>query len=210
MYRMAAEALRISIHALLAESDSGHNPASSSMSRFQSTLSLRRATVESLGGLLAGEFQSTLSLRRATTTDWSTGGSFAFQSTLSLRRATIFAFVETIAGRYFNPRSPCGERLQFRAGRPTPRGISIHALLAESDTGRSGGTVRGAISIHALLAESDWSPLASTVDPSSFQSTLSLRRATDQADYADLDNPDDFNPRSPCGERQGIVVIPRN
>ena len=56
----------ISIHALLAESDVSDVDDLPPLARFQSTLSLRRATVESLCGLLAGEFQSTLSLRRAT------------------------------------------------------------------------------------------------------------------------------------------------
>ena len=57
---------------------------------------------------------------------------------------------------YFYPRSPCGER-RYPAGRCThPAGISIHALLAESDSGAQ----------------------QTTVTSQSFLSTLSLRRAT--------------------------------
>ena len=38
------------------------------------------------------------------------------------------------AGKYFYPRSPCGER-HFPAGLfPLVKSISIHALLAESDS----------------------------------------------------------------------------
>ena len=61
--------------------------------------------------------------------------------------------------------------------------ISIHALLAESDdyTIKFDGTVD--ISIHALLAESD--VIVSVTEPSVL----------------------DFYPRSPCGERQGIICI---
>ena len=58
--------------------------------------------------------------------------------------------------------------------------ISIHALLAESDT--PAGKVRpwaSHISIHALLAESDVLPSYYTSRDYIFLSTLSLRRATD-------------------------------
>ena len=60
----------------------------------------------------------------------------------------------------------------------TGQGISIHALLAESDAGLRAVQRFGAvISIHALLAESDGGP---------------LRRS---------DRSSNFYPRSPCGER---------
>ena len=78
----------------------------------------------------------------------------------------------------FYPRSPCGERrvtvlgIQHRVGisihallaesdqgahrlAHAPPEISIHALLAESDNARPEIRPRDAISIHALLAESD-------------------------------------------------------
>ena len=55
----------------------------------------------------------------------------------------------------FYPRSPCGERLPRGAGRRRVRGISIHALLAESDNIGQYFDVIVDISIHALLAESD-------------------------------------------------------
>ena len=126
--------VQISIHALLAESDVTWKEGANTLIVFQSTLSLRRATVASHGhrpirhisihALLAesdpppmqraqpqGQFQSTLSLRRATFVN--TRGAIRmmiFQSTLSLRRATS------------------------RVGTLPPSGlISIHALLAESD-----------------------------------------------------------------------------
>ena len=77
----------------------------------------------------------------------------------------------------FYPRSPCGERRQWRRSVKLFRqflstlslrratvtvlgiqhrvGISIHALLAESDGQYCESTERAFISIHALLAESD-------------------------------------------------------
>ena len=122
-----------------------------------------------------------------------------FLSTLSLRRATIISQHSEPNSGNFYPRSPCGERLMYaliladamlflstlslrratarRASRQQPAGISIHALLAESDAFDVLAVSALLISIHALLAESDTS---STV-------IVILRK--------------NFYPRSPCGER---------
>ena len=78
-------------------------------------------------------FLSTLSLRRATLIYRHQGRQNPFLSTLSLRRATKSVKTNT------------GEHL-----------ISIHALLAESDSQAQGFKIpTHGISIHALLAESD-------------------------------------------------------
>ena len=128
--------------------------------------------------------------------------------------------------RYFYPRSPCGERHVVttplspnekflstlslrRATVPAAVAIvqpmiSIHALLAESDTSaRCAAPCARSISIHALLAESDQSThgLMSTADK--FLSTLSLRRATAMS-CARTQRRTYFYPRSPCGERQPL------
>ena len=149
----------------------------------------------------------------------------------------------------FNPRSPCGERLvdsfdvpavmSFQSTLSLRRatsvclksvfsfGISIHALLAESDRFFHDASWRQSISIHALLAESDPLLWMFPAQSHGFQSTLSLRRATR---YGTADNvtgvfqstlslrratqigitvykiKKDFNPRSPCGERHGDLV----
>ena len=81
-------------------------------------------------------------------------------------------------GGYFYPRSPCGERLSFIIYSITDNCISIHALLAESD-----------IEL-AFLA----------INPITFLSTLSLRRATPGAKSTTPERYY-FYPRSPCGER---------
>ena len=80
----------------------------------------------------------------------------SFLSTLSLRRATTLMKLSTATGNYFYPRSPCGERPARSAPVQRNTRISIHALLAESDS--------------ALWAS--WKYI------SIFLSTLSLRRAT--------------------------------
>ena len=126
--------IKISIHALLAESDRVILRVIRLPYAFLSTLSLRRATQSasynaaladiSIHALLA---ESDLVILRAV------GDYVKFLSTLSLRRAT---------NRGVN-------LLGFQAI------ISIHALLAESDRQESYLRPSQLISIHALLAESD-------------------------------------------------------
>ena len=129
------------------------------------------------------KFQSTLSLRRATNLSDSDLFISVFQSTLSLRRATPERFCNALV-----------------------LAISIHALLAESDTGMEDWLQQPAISIHALLAESD--PASRLlIDPGTvFQSTLSLRRATAFFHTLPLVHLH-FNPRSPCGERHPASLV---
>ena len=129
-------------------------------------------------------FLSTLSLRRATRRGVILSLNTQFLSTLSLRRATILSAIVDVIGQ-----------------------ISIHALLAESDTIPRGGHINKAnfyprspcgerlvsqpmrgktdeISIHALLAESD-----DGVD--AFKRFFHY-----------------FYPRSPCGERRMYPSLP--
>ena len=217
-----APPIPISIHALLAESDTSQVPTwfgmpnfyprspcgerlpaptlCPSRGQFLSTLSLRRATVLDALSSDASTFLSTLSLRRATSLARYHAVGVLFLSTLSLRRATTSALVACAAFK-----------------------ISIHALLAESDSlsplvsaatndfyprspcGERPGLHNGqfvalCISIHALLAESDSKPVRLFTNTTIFLSTLSLRRATLRRWIANSQMPD-FYPRSPCGER---------
>ena len=172
---------------------------------FLSTLSLRRATTAKNGSTRSkrnfyprspcGErldkmsqpgcavlFLSTLSLRRATDISFNIFlHHTTFLSTLSLRRATLPLIVCVLCVSYFYPRSPCGER-HFRC--------SVKCAIC-----------RIKISIHALLAESDTIVNNIIFMPGKFLSTLSLRRATlaGPSGPAFLFN---FYPRSPCGERR--------
>ena len=142
-----------------------------------SMLSLRRATRAVTVPDNGLAFLSTLSLRRATSRVVNTSFGALFLSTLSLRRATI-AMLSGVSmlchfyprspcgerplpafhpklRRYFYPRSPCGERLCIAWVLDCWPCISIHALLAESDSTSPTLCVCALISIHALLAESD-------------------------------------------------------
>ena len=147
------------------------------------------------------KFLSTLSLRRATTC-YCSGSlicNFYPRSPCGERRAASRASSAWTA--YFYPRSPCGERPGFTFCAQGAGSISIHALLAESDSFSSSYgsapalflstlSLRRAtwlrcwqlaardISIHALLAESDIILIVLLTPPIKFLSTLSLRRAT--------------------------------
>ena len=146
----------ISIHALLAESDRSSGPFKRDQLQFLSTLSLRRAT----------KYHRILPRRSA------------FLSTLSLRRATWVLMGGSNCDGNFYPRSPCGERLGQMAIQAihnyfyprSPCGERLSAIFAGSDS--------CSISIHALLAESDSTKLTPQSQTKTFLSTLSLRRAT--------------------------------
>ena len=171
--------------------------------RFLSTLSLRRATQIWINvATLADDFypRSPCGERPAQTAkNTSIAGHFYPRSPCGERPVCMAQECETFP--YFYPRSPCGER-QRRASEAVPaRYISIHALLAESDTLKRlkkpcttlflstlslrratyrtrSDIVKAVISIHALLAESDGIGFATNIIQA------------------------DFYPRSPCGERQ--------
>ena len=128
-------------------------------------------------------------------------GSMLFLSTLSLRRATAPSRRPCRRSRNFYPRSPCGERLFSCFWCIFYLYISIHALLAESDSSKTHDRHKTAISIHALLAESDGGFGVGSWRLAIFLSTLSLRRAT-VASVLEVGGLRYFYPRSPCGERQ--------
>ena len=151
----------------------------------------------------------------------------AFLSTLSLRRATCYSLRHSAPCWHFYPRSPCGERLPLwvvvvrRFHHFYPRSPCGERLLTEINK-----MATGQISIHALLAESDLASIFVHLQINIFLSTLSLRRATpDKNDRGPggqflstlslrratrpetkpARNLSNFYPRSPCGERRGVV-----
>ena len=129
--------LKISIHALLAESDDTRRSIKMELNNFypRSPCGERHECWTALNHLL--RFLSTLSLRRATLIGLTYGGGRnisihallaesddgsliynnrcqRFLSTLSLRRATIGQMAIHAIHKYFYPRSPCGERQKYR------------------------------------------------------------------------------------------------
>ena len=124
-------------------------------------------------------FQSTLSVRRATRIAVRIHYPFRFQSTLSVRRAThetTDAF--TLVGISIHALREESDPLtvnRYSSGHV----ISIHALREESDRQISPAAMQAiGISIHALREESDPTWLGDYNGDMTFQSTLSVRRAT--------------------------------
>ena len=193
--------VKISIHALLAESDARNTSIAGRITSFLSTLSLRRATPTATGNNKDNIFLSTLSLRRAT-----------------LQKHLYLSYYKN-----FYPRSPCGERPGAGVGLYLVTEISIHALLAESDAVKSKkGVETIVISIHALLAESDEeitdilkrvinfyprSPCGERqilhvhLAKECLISIHALLAESDECSRDAYSRGDNFYPRSPCGER---------
>ena len=154
-------------------------PYQGQVDQFLSTLSLRRATRGQL--LYLGEYQflSTLSLRRATREPTALRTPHhRFLSTLSLRRATANAVDQILPGHDFYPRSPCGERQTYSWHFAGVSKFLSTLSLRRATWANFSGFYWWVISIHALLAESDTKPKALKSRLCVFLSTLSLRRAT--------------------------------
>ena len=84
--------------------------------------------------------------------------------------------------------------------------ISIHALLAESDTWQRGSRVTYVISIHALLAESDCLPR----DADGAYLVISIHALLAESDFGKITSVSsglNFYPRSPCGERLAVSAV---
>ena len=127
-------------------------------------------------------FQSTHSLRSATMNNLRLCHTKTVSIHALLAECDNHEHSNQITRRCFNPRTPCGVRPKSSRAGATSRGFqSTHSLRsATSDLARALDS--GKVSIHALLAECD----------TPWQCGLSGRRC--------------FNPRTPCGVRQGILL----
>ena len=167
-------------------------------------------------------FQSTLPVRGATYIVGAYRPAYRFQSTLPVRGATGACPSVLRNAEYFNPRSPCGERL-------VPHRSNLAALIFQSMLPVRGATherlqreISETISIHAPRAGSDQGKRGVNHKIDKFQSMLPVRGATLAAGFGGLlmsisihapragsDRPPHqqppsvlyFNPCSPCGER---------
>ena len=193
---------------------------------FQSTLPARGATLELLKTAVYQSFQSTLPARGATLELLKTAVYQSFQSTLPARGATRGREANTKAmlisihaprtgsdltprnwnahQKNFNPRSPHGERRLFVGFAAEDSFISIHAPRTGSDCGGSGFLARvELISIHAPRTGSD----AVGREPRKTE-TISIHAPRTGSDvFADAHGriTAHFNPRSPHGERHGVL-----
>ncbi len=131
---------------------------------------------------------------------------FIFQSTLPMRGATRWLESGRTSMSYFNPHSPCGERLSAVADR-------LQLPIFQSTLPMRGATVRA---IPLQLEQEDFNPHSPCGERHGgeggeggddlFQSTLPMRGATvptpRRCSYCH-----NFNPHSPCGERLPVRVL---
>ena len=154
--QQAFDAAKISIHALLAESDRPRPVSNRQSADFypRSPCGERRQHCRGGRSGMSISIHALLAESDPAEHPWWPGREFL--STLSLRRATLkgcrcttirtYFYPRSPCGerpgcphrahsphRYFYPRSPCGERPPAGKVRPWASHISIHALLAESD-----------------------------------------------------------------------------
>ena len=108
-----------------------------------------------------------------------------FQSTLPVWGATSSSRGQRYKGFYFNPRSPCGERLDSARANAEQTKISIHAPRVGSDCSR-GARLRKRYNFNPR------SPCGERPGP--------IPRHP---------SPSHFNPRSPCGERPEVSSVGR-
>ena len=147
-----------------------------------------------------------------------------FLSTLSLRRATVAPLLATGSPRYFYPRSPCGERQSPPSVTPaTSRNFYPRSPCGERRKSHKLAGQKLVFLSTLSLRRATRLPTALRTPHHKFLSTLSLRRATTNHDrgasnhqisihallaesdglavktgFHDIAN---FYPRSPCGER---------
>ena len=195
---------------------------------FQSTHSLRSATLAHSGHRKRAVFQSTHSLRSATTADRL--AQMVCDVSIHALLAECDILLHIRLGwplQSFNPRTPCGVRLfLFPCTRTPTQFQSTHSLRSATQKNARLGQLEQ-VSIHALLAECDTETGEWSCSQLRFQSTHSLRSATEMdrrlydkvavsihALLAECDQNHvntgkrkrSFNPRTPCGVRR--IILP--
>ena len=145
---------------------------------FQPTLPLRGATSATKKDVKAAEFQPTLPLRGATLKRLRKSPTTLFQPTLPLRGATVHIIHTKTDKGGFNPRSPCGERLDNGIAKIRPDGFNPRSPCGERLEYGDEYEVVHQVSTHAPLAGSDVQLGARYCTSVTFQPTLPLRGAT--------------------------------
>ena len=145
---------------------------------------MRGATKRGRGADRPKRFQSTLPCGERLDLCAPGHGPGQFQSTLPVRGATNSACPPMYPGTDFNPRSPCGERLQQANKR-------LGDVIYFNPRSPCGERLSG---------------FRSVADLPRFQSTLPVRGATG-VPLLRASGMADFNPRSPCGERRRAVPL---
>ena len=170
----------ISIHALLAESDRFYPLKTLVILPFLSTLSLRRATIiRQHSEPDSSNFypRSPCGERHPAKSESLTTYLISIHALLAESDPGEIGIFDHIFNFY--PRSPCGERpLIPHMARLKARLFLSTLSLRRATTDMTKRLIELRISIHALLAESDSLMLSMAATQTLFLSTLSLRRAT--------------------------------
>ena len=168
---------RISIHALLAESDYERSPIS----------------------LTAAEFLSTPSLRRATADSDSSKTYLVISIHTLLAESDSGLMLSRISAKDFYPRPPCGERRRWQIEQDRRKKFLSTLSLRRATVVQLNVLLGLLISIHALLAESDSCTTAPRACRLNFypRSPCGERRKMLLKPLPRAN----FYPRSPCGER---------
>ena len=179
MFVVPAGCWLISIHALLAESDSTTIITTCTVSKFLSTLSLRRATVLGIQHKV-GEFISIHALLaesdQANAVDQILPGHISIHALLA--ESDNPASITPTASRNFYPRSPCGERpITIITTCTALKFLSTLSLRRATNT-----------NLRRHRGDNNFYPRS----PCGERRYLDARKSCDVCD---------FYPRSPCGER---------
>ena len=168
----------ISIHALLAESDSNACCAATISRLFLSTLSLRRATyyLADYGNNVAISIHALLAESDYIRSNVPNFSSISIHALLA--ESDGAATLAKYQYLHFYPRSPCGERLLLTVVPYGQYKISIHALLAESDWRECQKGLWGQYFYPRSPCGERPQAIYPSSTPPKFLSTLSLRRAT--------------------------------
>ena len=174
----------ISIHALLAESDTLLRAMYFAGSRFLSTLSLRRATFSAATVRQQPRdfYPRSPCGERQQKTDNAEGLPYFYPRSPCGERRRRGA--NRWRAQNFYPRSPCGERRKNSGTISIAFQFLSTLSLRRATASRATDETRFSISIHALLAESDWATAFHFRSRRQFLSTLSLRRATQAATWS--------------------------
>ena len=202
MWYQCNTVVKISIHALLAESDGRQQEQNGVLGISIHALLAESDPFSRSGRMTRRYFYPRSPCGERPVVAYFFAPQVIFLSTLSLRRATTGNIGWVGTARHFYPRSPCGERHHYGWSWYDDFTISIHALLAESDTSLVVIGTNCVISIHALLAESDLSIHLQALAGHHFypRSPCGERLLVTSC----MPVSGDFYPRSPCGERPAM------
>ncbi len=130
-----------------------------------------------------------------------------FQSTLPVWGETVYLWAWFCCNKYFNPLSPCGERLKFKCV-AARRGLFQSTLPVWGETVSTDfSNILPGISIHSPRVGRDKPLWYTDIASERFQSTLPVWGETDRKYWSNFRRWH-FNPLSPCGERRiGLMCL---